>query len=131
MTRTHALRGAFTALVTPFTPDGELDIPAFTGLVERQIEARIDGLVPCGTTGESPTLSPEERDRLIDITVETVRTRGATDASPSSLAPARTTRGPPSRPRAGRPSWAPMRPSWWRPTTTARTSACWSPTTWP
>lgn len=77
MTRSHTLRGAFTALVTPFTPDGELDETAFRQLVDRQIEARIDGLVPCGTTGESPTLSAEERDRLVDLTVEAVRTRGA------------------------------------------------------
>jgi 4-hydroxy-tetrahydrodipicolinate synthase len=78
MMRDHSLRGAFTALVTPFTPDGELDEAAFRRLLDRQIDARIDGLVPCGTTGESSTLSAEERDRLIDMTVEAVRTRDAT-----------------------------------------------------
>ena len=56
------IRGAFTALVTPFTADGAIDEAAFRGLVRRQIEACIDGLVPCGTTGESPTLTPEERE---------------------------------------------------------------------
>jgi len=64
------LRGAFTALVTPFTGDGALDEDAFRRLVRWQILAGIDGLVPCGTTGESPTLSEAERERLIAATVE-------------------------------------------------------------
>jgi 4-hydroxy-tetrahydrodipicolinate synthase len=67
-----ALRGAFTALVTPFTPDGALDEGALRRLVRWQVLAGIDGLVPCGTTGEAPTLSADERDRVIAITVETV-----------------------------------------------------------
>lgn len=75
---TPMLQGAFTALVTPFTPTGDLDESAFRGLLIRQLEAGIDGLVPCGTTGESPTLSQEERDRLIDLTIETVRAHDAT-----------------------------------------------------
>ena len=54
------LRGAFTALVTPFTSDGAVDLAAFARLVRWQILAGIDGLVPCGTTGESPTLTPAE-----------------------------------------------------------------------
>jgi 4-hydroxy-tetrahydrodipicolinate synthase len=64
------LRGAFTALVTPFTSDGALDEAAFRRLVRWQILAGIDGLVPCGTTGESPTLNPAEREMLIAATVE-------------------------------------------------------------
>ncbi|HEV8697067.1 MAG TPA: dihydrodipicolinate synthase family protein, partial [Candidatus Limnocylindrales bacterium] len=52
-----ALRGAFTALVTPFTADGAVDEAAFRRLVQWQLLAGIDGLVPCGTTGEAPTLS--------------------------------------------------------------------------
>jgi 4-hydroxy-tetrahydrodipicolinate synthase len=76
-TTTPMLQGAFTALVTPFTPAGELDERAFRGLLIRQLEAGIDGLVPCGTTGESPTLSEEERDRLIDLTIGTVRAHDA------------------------------------------------------
>lgn len=81
---THAagrpsLRGAFTALVTPFTPDGALDEPAFRRLVRWQILAGIDGLVPCGTTGESPTLSVDERERLIAATVEVARERASRD----------------------------------------------------
>jgi 4-hydroxy-tetrahydrodipicolinate synthase len=69
------LRGAFTALVTPFTDDGELDEPTFRELVRWQVLAGIDGLVPCGTTGESPTLSIAERERVIAATVETVAER--------------------------------------------------------
>ena len=64
------LRGAFTALVTPFTGDGALDEDAFRRLVRWQVMAGIDGLVPCGTTGEAPTLSPAEREWLIATTVE-------------------------------------------------------------
>lgn len=64
------LAGAFTALVTPFTADGAVDETTYRALVARQLEAGIDGLVPCGTTGESPTLSPAERERLIAIAVE-------------------------------------------------------------
>src|SRR5664280_2524579 len=70
-----ALRGAFTALVTPFTPDGALDEDAFRRLVSWQVLSGIDGLVPCGTTGEAPTLSPAERERLIAITVEVASAR--------------------------------------------------------
>ena len=64
------LRGALTALVTPFTADGAVDEAAFRRLVRWQILAGINGLVPCGTTGESPTLTTEERERLISLTVE-------------------------------------------------------------
>jgi 4-hydroxy-tetrahydrodipicolinate synthase len=73
------LRGAFTALVTPFTADGALDEAAFRRLVRWQIMAGIDGLVPCGTTGESPTLSVDERDRLIAATVEVATERASRD----------------------------------------------------
>ncbi len=62
--------GAGTALVTPFRRDGSLDESALRALVKRQIEAGIDFLVPCGTTGESPTLTHEEHVRVVQITVE-------------------------------------------------------------
>ena len=62
--------GTGTALVTPFRRDGSLDEPALRALVKRQIDAGIDFLVPCGTTGESPTLSEEEHRRVVEITVE-------------------------------------------------------------
>jgi 4-hydroxy-tetrahydrodipicolinate synthase len=81
-TQTLTLRGAFTALVTPFQPGGELDEAAFTRIVERQLELGIDGLVPCGTTGESPTTSHEEDDRLIGLTIDAVARHGLTGRVP-------------------------------------------------
>ena len=74
-----ALRGAFTALVTPFTADGAVDVAAYRRLVRWQVLAGINGIVPCGTTGEAPTLSPAERDRLIEVAVETVAERPSRD----------------------------------------------------
>jgi 4-hydroxy-tetrahydrodipicolinate synthase len=65
------LRGCGTALVTPFKKDGSIDEPVLRSLVSWQIESGIDFLVPCGTTGETPTLSREEWLRVIDITIET------------------------------------------------------------
>jgi len=62
--------GTGTALVTPFRRDGSLDEAALRRLVLRQIEAGIDFLVPCGTTGESPTLTHGEHLRVVQITVE-------------------------------------------------------------
>ena len=62
--------GVMTALVTPFQSDGSLDEAAFRTLVKRQIEAGVKGLVPCGTTGEAPTLSIEEHTHVIEWTVE-------------------------------------------------------------
>jgi 4-hydroxy-tetrahydrodipicolinate synthase len=82
MTSTLRLRGAFTALVTPFAPDGSLDEPAFRRLVAWQILAGIDGLVPCGTTGEAPTLDPAERDRVIAAAVEIAHDRPSGDRVP-------------------------------------------------
>ena len=64
------LRGCGTALVTPFRRDGSLDEPALRSLVAWQVESGIDFLVPCGTTGETPTLTREEWLRVIQITVE-------------------------------------------------------------
>jgi 4-hydroxy-tetrahydrodipicolinate synthase len=65
--------GCGTALVTPFTRDGALDEAGVRRLARRQIEAGIHFLVPCGTTGESPTLSEEERARVVEIVVEEAR----------------------------------------------------------
>ena len=64
------LRGCGTALVTPFRKDGSIDEPALRALVAWQVESGIDFLVPCGTTGETPTLSREEWLRVIDVTIE-------------------------------------------------------------
>jgi 4-hydroxy-tetrahydrodipicolinate synthase len=63
-------RGCGTALVTPFRKDGSLDEVTLRKLVRRQIDAGIDFLVPCGTTGESPTLTHAEHLRICEITVE-------------------------------------------------------------
>ncbi len=69
--------GCGTAMVTPFRPDGSLDEATLRLLVERQIDAGIDFLVPCGTTGESPTLSHEEHLRVVEITLELAKGRVA------------------------------------------------------
>jgi 4-hydroxy-tetrahydrodipicolinate synthase len=67
-------RGAITALVTPFK-NGKVDEKALRDLIEFQITAGIDGLVPCGTTGESPTLTHDEHDRVIEITIDAAKKR--------------------------------------------------------
>ncbi len=64
------VRGCGTALVTPFKTDGSIDEPALRALVAWQVESKIDFLVPCGTTGETPTLSREEWLRVIKVTIE-------------------------------------------------------------
>ena len=65
--------GCGTALVTPFRQDESLDEAALRKLVRRQIDAGINFLVPCGTTGESPTLEHEEHLRVVEITLEEAR----------------------------------------------------------
>lgn len=64
--------GSFVALVTPFKDDDSLDEAKLKELIQFQIEGGTHGIVPCGTTGESPALSETEHDRVIDITIETV-----------------------------------------------------------
>ena len=68
------LAGAITALVTPFK-NGSVDEEAYRQLIEWQIEEGIDGLVPCGTTGESATLSHEEHEKVISICIDQVKKR--------------------------------------------------------
>jgi len=67
-------RGTFTALVTPFR-NGGIDISAYEKLIETQIAAGITGIVAVGTTGESPTLSPEEREQVIRLAVTSAKKR--------------------------------------------------------
>jgi 4-hydroxy-tetrahydrodipicolinate synthase len=69
------LRGCGTALITPFRQDGSLDETALRHLVEWQVQSGIDFLVPCGTTGETPTLTHEEWLRVVDVTIEVVNGR--------------------------------------------------------
>lgn len=71
------MRGCATAMVTPFGSDGAVDIERMRALVERQVEGGVRVLVPCGTTGESVTMSEEENRRVIRVTVEVARERGA------------------------------------------------------
>lgn len=71
---TGQFHGAFTALVTPFK-DGKVDEEAFRKHIEWQIEQGINGLVPCGTTGESATLTHEEHEEVIRICVEQAKKR--------------------------------------------------------
>jgi 4-hydroxy-tetrahydrodipicolinate synthase len=68
-------QGCGTALVTPFTDGGDLDLPALRGLVEWQIAEGIDFLVPCGSTGEAQTLDEGERDQVVATVVETAAGR--------------------------------------------------------
>lgn len=67
-------KGAITALVTPFK-NGNLDVNALKKLIEFQVEKGINGILPCGTTGEAPTLSYEEHKKVIELTVKYVKKR--------------------------------------------------------
>src|ERR1035437_5008768 len=69
------LKGCGTALVTPFQPDRNLDEKALRRLVQRQVAGKIDFLIPCGTTGESPVLAPKEHLRVVEITLEEAQGR--------------------------------------------------------
>ena len=84
--------GSFVALVTPFKDDESLDEAKLKELIEFQIDGGIHGIVPCGTTGESPSLSEEEHDRVIELTVETVNGRVPVIAGTGSNSTTRTLR---------------------------------------
>lgn len=81
--KTPRFSGVLTALVTPFR-DGKVDEAAFRALVERQIEAGVDGLVPVGTTGETATLTHAEHDRVVELCVEIAAGRVAVVAGAGS-----------------------------------------------
>ena len=91
------ITGCGTALATPFT-DGEVDYAALKKLVEHQLDGGIDFLVPCGTTGESPTLTDAERLKVIETVVETAAGRvpvvagTGTNDTPHSVAMTRAAR---------------------------------------
>ena len=78
------LRGCATALVTPFTSDGSIDDEALTRLIEYQIGGGVKLLVPCGTTGESATMTEEEDQRVIKQTIELARGRARVIAGTGS-----------------------------------------------
>jgi len=65
----NKLQGVYTAIITPFKEDGSVDFPTLEKLVRAQITCRVDGVVPIGTTGESPTLSKEEQKGIIRMVV--------------------------------------------------------------
>src|SRR5687767_10167661 len=83
---TSTFAGTYTALVTPFRDDGTegIDFPAFDALIDAQIEGGITGLVPCGTTGESPTLSHDEHEEVVRRTVERAKGRALVIAGAGS-----------------------------------------------
>jgi len=68
-------KGAFTALITPMKESGEVDYDGFAHFIEFQIKEGIDGILPLGTTGETPTLDEDEEGKLIEIAIETVKKR--------------------------------------------------------
>ena len=84
--------GSFVALVTPFKDDESLDEAKLKELIEFQIDGGTHGIVPCGTTGESPSLSEEEHDRVIELTVDTVNGRVPIIAGTGSNSTTRTLR---------------------------------------
>ncbi|MBN2546866.1 MAG: 4-hydroxy-tetrahydrodipicolinate synthase [Spirochaetes bacterium] len=67
------LKGVFTAIITPFTKENKIDEKALRKLIDEQIAAGVSGIVPCGTTGESPTLTYEEHDLVIEIVCDQVK----------------------------------------------------------
>ena len=70
--------GCYTALVTPFTESGQVDLARFREHIQFQKDGGVSGIVPCGTTGESPTLLPQEWERVVTAAVETTRPLGLT-----------------------------------------------------
>src|SRR5437016_317542 len=78
------MRGCATALVTPFKTDGSIDEDRMRALVDRQIDGGVRLLVPCGTTGESATMTEEEDARVIALTIEVARDRAKVIAGAGS-----------------------------------------------
>jgi 4-hydroxy-tetrahydrodipicolinate synthase len=68
-------KGSLVALITPMRPDGSLDEEAFARFVDWQVREGSDGIVPVGTTGESPTLTHAEHRRVVEIAIEAARGR--------------------------------------------------------
>ena len=68
-------KGAITAIVTPFAENSEIDEPSLRKLVDFQIRNNIDGIVPCGTTGESPTLEHDEHQKAIEIVIDAAKSK--------------------------------------------------------
>jgi len=79
-------QGVYTAIITPFKKDGSVDEECLKKLIDFNIKNGVSGIVPCGTTGESPTLSHEEHDRVIELAVEHVDGRAKVIAGTGSNA---------------------------------------------
>ena len=84
MPKSSPFTGVLTAIVTPFTADGGLDLDALARHVEAQIAGGVDGLVPCGTTGENVTLTPDEQAKVVRRVVEVAKKRVAVVAGAGS-----------------------------------------------
>ena len=95
------LEGTYTAIVTPFTAQGAIDWDAFERIAADQLGGGITGLVPCGTTGESPTLSTEEQRDVIARTVALAKGKAAVVAGAGSSSTAHTTELAKQAERAG------------------------------
>ena len=78
------LRGVYTAIITPFNQDGSVDFKAFRKLVEYNIKGGVAGIVVCGTTGESPTLSHKEKEKLVKVAIKKAKKRVAIIAGTGS-----------------------------------------------
>jgi 4-hydroxy-tetrahydrodipicolinate synthase len=74
--RNNLLRGVTTALITPFLPDGSLDVEGLRGNVRHQIAGGVRGLLPLGTTGETPTLTVDEQETVVRTVIEEVEAAG-------------------------------------------------------
>jgi 4-hydroxy-tetrahydrodipicolinate synthase len=68
-------KGALTAIVTPFLENGDLDLESFKKLVQIQLDNEIDGIVPCGTTGESPTLEHDEQIKVVKTVLDLAKAK--------------------------------------------------------
>src|SRR5260370_21867194 len=95
-------QGSIVALVTPFRA-GKVDEAKLRELVEWQVASGTDGIVPCGTTGESPTLSHDEHKRVVEIVVETARGRPPVIAGTGSNSTAEALHPTPHATKAGAP----------------------------
>ncbi len=77
-------KGVYTAIITPFKKDESVDVEQLKKLIDFNLKNGIKGIVPCGTTGESPTLSPAEHERVIEITINHVNGRAKVIAGTGS-----------------------------------------------
>ena len=111
-----------TAMVTPFAADGSLDLPLAARLAQHLVANGSDGLLVCGTTGESPTLSWDEQLALIKTVLAAVGEKVPVLAGTGSNSTGKRWK-PPAKPLP----WVPMGPWWLCPTTTARRRKGWRP----